>query len=69
MPDSVFITRAAELLRVSRRTIYNRIRRGELETIRVGPTRRVTLESLNKQAEFTTAERIHEYIRARRRTS
>ena len=44
---SVTIDQAAELLRVSRRTIYNRIREGRLETIRtLGGSQRVTIESL-----------------------
>jgi excisionase family DNA binding protein len=45
---SVAIDHAAELLGVSRRTIYNRIRDGQLQTIRtLGGSQRVTLESLN----------------------
>lgn len=43
---SVFITRAAEILGVSRRTVYNRIRAGYLRTIRVGRSQRVTVESI-----------------------
>jgi excisionase family DNA binding protein len=44
---SVTIDQAAQLLRVSRRTIYNRIRDGRLQTIRVhGATQRVLVESL-----------------------
>jgi len=46
---SVAIDHAAELLGVSRRTIYNRIRDGQLQTIRtLGGSQRVTLESLNQ---------------------
>ena len=45
---SVSIDQAAELLHVSRRTIYNRIRDGRLVTIRtIGGSQRVLLESLN----------------------
>jgi excisionase family DNA binding protein len=45
---SVAIDHAALLLGVSRRTIYNRIRDGQLQTIRtLGGSQRVTLESLN----------------------
>jgi excisionase family DNA binding protein len=45
---SVSLDHAAELLGVSRRTIYNRIREGRLETIRtLGGSQRVLLESLN----------------------
>jgi excisionase family DNA binding protein len=46
---SVSIDQAAELLHVSRRTIYNRIRDGRLMTIRtIGGSQRVLLESLNE---------------------
>jgi len=44
---SVSIDQAAQLLTVSRRTIYNRIKDGRLKTIRTaGGSRRVLLESL-----------------------
>jgi len=45
---TVSIDRAAEILQVSRRTIYNHIRRGYLQTVRTigGQSQRVTLESL-----------------------
>jgi len=44
---SILIDHAAQMLKVSRRTIYNRIRDGRLETVRTaGGTRRVLLESL-----------------------
>src|SRR5262245_8161161 len=44
---SVSIDHAAELLGVSRRTIYNRIREGRLQTVRtIGGSQRVTLESV-----------------------
>jgi excisionase family DNA binding protein len=46
---SVAIDHAAELLGVSRRTIYNRIRDGRLETVRtLGGSQRVTVESLTR---------------------
>lgn len=46
---SVAIDHAAELLGVSRRTIYNRIRDGQLETVRtLGGSQRVTVESLTR---------------------
>ena len=46
---SVSIDQAADLLHVSRRTIYNRIRDGRLATIRtIGGSQRVLLESLNE---------------------
>ena len=44
---SVSLDHAAELLGVSRRTIYNRIRDGRLQTIRtLGGSQRVLLDSL-----------------------
>ena len=44
---SVSIDQAAYLLRVSRRTIYNRIRDGRLRTMRtIGGSQRVLVESL-----------------------
>ena len=45
--DSVSLDDAAELLKVSRRTIYNRIRDGRLQTIRTPlGSQRVLVESL-----------------------
>ena len=49
---SVTIDQAAELLHRSRRTIYNRIREGHLDTIRIGNSQRVTAESLMRQPEL-----------------
>ena len=47
---SVSIDHAAELLGVSRRTVYNRIRDGKLQTVRtIGGSQRVTLESVEQQ--------------------
>ena len=44
---SVSLDRAAQLLGVSRRTIYNRIREGRLQTIRTrGGSQRVLIESV-----------------------
>ena len=46
---SVSIYQAASLLNVSRRTIYNRIRDGRLQTIRtLGGSQRVLVESLHE---------------------
>lgn len=46
---SVSIDQAAQLLNVSRRTIYNRIRDGRLQTIRtLGGSQRVLVESLHE---------------------
>jgi excisionase family DNA binding protein len=47
MATTVSIDKAAELLGVSRRTVYNRIKDGELQTIRTyGGSQRVIVESL-----------------------
>jgi excisionase family DNA binding protein len=44
---SVSIDQAAQLLNVSRRTIYNRIKQGRLKTVRTaGRSRRVLVDSL-----------------------
>ena len=44
---SVSLDQAAELLGVSRRTIYNRIRSGQLQTIRTfGGSQRVLIDSV-----------------------
>jgi excisionase family DNA binding protein len=45
---SVSLDHAAEMLGVSRRTIYNRIRDGRLQTVRtLGGSQRVLLESVD----------------------
>ena len=47
MPASLIIDRAAEMLGVSRRTVYYRIREGRLRTLRTtGGTQRVLVESV-----------------------
>ena len=46
---SVSLDHAAEILGVSRRTIYNRIREGRLQTIRtLGGSQRVLIDSVNE---------------------
>ena len=46
---TVFIAEAAVLLGVSRRTVYNRIRDGRLDTVRTaGGSRRVRLMSIER---------------------
>ena len=51
---SVTIDQAATLLKVSRRTIYNRIREGKLLTIRtLGGSQRVLLSSLEDNRKWT----------------
>ena len=52
---SVTIDQAAELLHVSRRTIYNRIRDGKLQTIRtIGGSQRVLMSSLDENRKAWT---------------
>lgn len=52
---SVTIDQAAELLHVSRRTIYNRIRDGKLQTIRtIGGSQRVLVSSLEENRKTWT---------------
>jgi len=47
---SVSLDHAAEILGVSRRTIYNRIREGRLQTIRtLGGSQRVLLDSVEER--------------------
>jgi excisionase family DNA binding protein len=51
---SVSLDHAAEILGVSRRTIYNRIREGRLQTIRtIGGSQRVLLDSVHETRERT----------------
>ena len=48
---SVSLDHAAQLLGVSRRTMYNRIRDGRLQTIRtLGGSQRVLLESVDSRS-------------------
>lgn len=50
---SVSIEQAAQLMNVSRRTIYNRIREGRLQTLRtLGGSQRVLLDSLHELLGF-----------------
>ena len=54
---SVSIDQAASLLNVSRRTVYNRIRDGRLQTIRtLGGSQRVLVESVQMQAQRSAAD-------------
>jgi excisionase family DNA binding protein len=49
---TVSLDHAAELLGVSRRTIYNRIREGRLQTIRtLGGSQRVLVDSMMRKTE------------------
>jgi excisionase family DNA binding protein len=51
---SVSLDHAAQLLGVSRRTIYNRIREGRLQTIRtLGGSQRVLLDSVAEDRHHT----------------
>jgi excisionase family DNA binding protein len=55
---SVSLDHAAQLLGVSRRTIYNRIREGRLETIRtLGGSQRVLLDSVTVDQGAQAADR------------
>ncbi|HEX3704667.1 MAG TPA: helix-turn-helix domain-containing protein [Vicinamibacterales bacterium] len=55
---SVSLDHAAELLGVSRRTIYNRIREGRLQTIRtLGGSQRVLLDSVVVDERAQAADR------------
>jgi excisionase family DNA binding protein len=55
---SVSLDHAAELLGVSRRTIYNRIREGRLQTIRtLGGSQRVLLDSVAVDERAQAADR------------
>ena len=71
---SVSIYKAAHLLNVSRRTIYNRIRDGRLQTIRtLGGSQRVLVESLydlgfRPQAFSTSASAVTFAVRHAART-
>ena len=57
-PRSVLVDQAAELLGVSRRTVYNRIREGRLRTIRTRcGSQRVLLESLESLLREMVEER------------
>jgi excisionase family DNA binding protein len=58
---SVSLDHAAELLGVSRRTIYNRIREGRLQTIRtIGGSQRVLLDSVNDGGGLAAAAAVPE---------
>lgn len=71
---SVSIDQAAHLLNVSRRTIYNRIRDGRLQTIRtMGGSQRVLIESLYElgfrpQAFSTSASAVTFAVRPTQRS-
>jgi excisionase family DNA binding protein len=55
---SVSLDHAAELLGVSRRTIYNRIREGRLQTIRtLGGSQRVLMDSVAERRS-TNSEKV-----------
>ena len=56
---SVTIDQAAELLHVSRRTVYNRIRDGKLLTIRtIGGSQRVLLSSVEDNRKLVWKLRV-----------
>ena len=51
---SVLVDQAAILLRVSRRTVYYRIREGRLRTIRMGVSQRVLVDSIEELLQHTS---------------
>lgn len=56
---SVSLDHAAQMLGVSRRTIYNRIRDGRLQTIRtIGGSQRVLLESVGAGVKIPGLDRV-----------
>ena len=60
---SVSLDHAAQLLGVSRRTIYNRIREGRLQTIRtIGGSQRVLLDSVRVDAHDQAADHAYAAI-------
>ena len=57
---SVSLDHAAQLLGVSRRTIYNRIREGRLQTIRtIGGSQRVLVESVSADVRDADVDRAN----------
>jgi excisionase family DNA binding protein len=57
---SITIDHAAELLQVSRRTVYNRIRDGKLLTIRtIGGSQRVLMSSVQDNQKVTWGSHLH----------
>ena len=59
---SVSLDHAAELLGVSRRTIYNRIREGRLQTIRtLGGSQRVLIDSVQEDRSSQAADMPHRH--------
>jgi excisionase family DNA binding protein len=70
MIRSVLVNHAAEILGVSRRTIYNRIREGRLKTIRTRcGSQRVLLESLEELMRQRARRRSATAPKSTRRTS
>jgi excisionase family DNA binding protein len=65
MIRSVLVNHAAEILGVSRRTIYNRIREGRLKTIRTRcGSQRVLLESLEELMREAARRRLERSTRS-----
>jgi excisionase family DNA binding protein len=65
---SVSLDHAAEILGVSRRTVYNRIREGRLQTVRtIGGSQRVLVDSVQKiLTEFMPLSQRTEGLASRR---
>jgi excisionase family DNA binding protein len=47
-PDFLTVPEAAAVLRISKMTVYRMIHRGDLESIRVGRSFRITSQSLSR---------------------
>lgn len=56
---TVFIDDAAKALGISRRTVYYRIREGQLHTMRVGGTQRVLQSSIDAMLARDTQNTMH----------
>jgi excisionase family DNA binding protein len=55
---TITLDHAAELLGVSKRTVYNRIKDGYLLTVRIHQTQRVRVDSLSLYMQRERAERL-----------
>ena len=63
---SLSLDHAAELLGVSRRTLYNHIRKGYLQTIRANRSQRVLVESITEHLQYEREMRRSRAARTRK---